>query len=74
MLKEGLIISFMGMGTVFFFLCIMIFVMSLMSKIIIKLNEIFPEAAKLVPQTVKVSDENETALAIAIAKMNIRQG
>ena len=72
MLNDGLIICFMGMGTVFIFLCLMIFVMFVMSKIVCKLNEIFPEAVKLVPQTIKVSDESEIALAIAIAKKNIR--
>lgn len=72
MLEDGLIISLMGMGTVFIFLCLMIFVMSIMSKIVIKLNEIFPEAVKPLPQAVKVSDDNEIALAIAIAKRNIK--
>jgi len=73
MLNDGLIISFMGMGTVFTFLCVMIFVMTIMSKVIIKLNEIFPEPVKTVPQPVKaVSDDDAIALAIAIAKNNIR--
>ena len=73
MLNEGLIISFMGMGTVFTFLCVMIIVMTIMSKVIAKLNEIFPEPVKAVPQPVKaVSSDDEIALAIAIAKKNIR--
>lgn len=73
MIKDGLIISFMGMGTVFTFLCVMIFVMSVMSKVIAKLNEIFPEPLKAVPQPVKaVSNDDEIALAIAIANRNIR--
>jgi len=72
MLEDGLIISFMGMGTVFIFLCMMILVMTIMSKIILKLNEIFPEPVKTVLQPVKVSNDDEIALAIAVAKRNVR--
>ena len=70
LLIEGLSAMFIGMGTVLSFLCLMIIAMFIMSKIVRKLNEIFPEA---VPQTAGaakkavVSDDSEVAAAIVAA-------
>ena len=67
---EGLSAMLIGMGTVLSFLCLMIISMFIMSKIVRKLNEIFPEA---VPQTAGaskktvVSDDSEVAAAIVAA-------
>ena len=68
LLIEGLSAMLIGMGTVLSFLCLMIISMFIMSKVVRKLNEIFPEA---VPNTaVKVpvkSDDSEIAAAIVAA-------
>lgn len=66
---QGLVAMCIGMGTVLAFLCLMIVAMHVMSAVVKKLNEIFPE---LVPQaagvkkTVSSSDE-EVAVAILSA-------
>lgn len=68
-LQDGIIIMFIGMGVVFAFLTIMVFVMDWMSKLVIKLNEIFPEEVveeKYTKKQVK-NDDNDIALAIAVA-------
>ena len=70
LLIEGLSAMLIGMGTVLSFLCLMIISMFIMSKIVRKLNEIFPEAvtANAGPKkAVPSSDESEIAAAIAAA-------
>lgn len=70
LLIEGLSAMLIGMGTVLSFLCLMIVSMFIMSKVVRKLNEIFPE---VVPQaagakkTVAKSDDSEIAAAIVAA-------
>ena len=69
LLIEGLSAMLIGMGTVLSFLCLMIISMFVMSTVVRKLNEIFPEA---IPQGVNVkkvsaSDDSEVAAAIIAA-------
>ena len=71
LLIQGISVMCIGMGTVLMFLCITIASMFVMSKIVGKLNQIFPEA---VPQVaggrgkgVKASDDSEIAAAIVAA-------
>lgn len=70
LLGEGITAMCTGMGTVFFFLCVLIVSMHIMSYIVAKLNLIFPEA---VPQTtgakksVSASSDEEIAVAILAA-------
>ena len=68
-LQDGLLIMVLGMGFVFIFLTIMVFVMDWSSEPIVKLNEIFPEEVVEEKYTKKsaVKDDNEIALAIAVA-------
>ena len=67
LLIEGLSAMLIGMGTVLSFLCLMIVSMTIMSKVVRKLNEIFPEA---VPQTAgpskKISSGDDSEIASAI--------
>ena len=67
-LIEGLSAMVIGMGTVLLFLCLMIFSMSIMSKAVSKLNEIFPEA---IPQGANakraVAGDSEIAAAVVAA-------
>ncbi len=70
-LNEGLTTMATGMGTVFSFLVILWFAVSVMGCIVRKLNEIFPEPVAAVKTAVKkVSDDVEIAIAVAMAKMN----
>ena len=68
-LQDGLLIMVLGMGFVFIFLTIMVFIMDWSSKLIMKLNEIFPEEVVEEKYTKKsaAKDDNEVALAIAVA-------
>ena len=66
---EGLSAMLIGMGTVLSFLCLMIISMFFMSKIVRKLNEIFPEAVPVQAGAKKAvtSDDSEIAAAIVAA-------
>ena len=67
---EGLSAMLIGMGTVLSFLCVMIISMFFMSKIVRKLNEIFPEAVPANASAKKVvaaGDDSEIAAAIVAA-------
>ena len=67
-LENGLILLVMGMGFVLCFLTILIFSMSIMSKIVLWLNKIFPEAVEEVKTAAKeVSANVDEAIAVAIA-------
>lgn len=67
-LENGLILLVMGMGFVLCFLTILIFSMGIMSKIVLWLNKIFPEAVEEVKSvTKKVATATDEAIAVAIA-------
>lgn len=66
-LQDGTIIMLIGMGVVFLFLTIMVFVMDWTSKLIIKLNEIFPEEIQEEKYTKKQVSKNDEEIALAIA-------
>ncbi len=70
LLKEGTVIMIMGMGTVFFFLVIMIVTMHLNEKILAFVNKYFPEEIPEVKSNLKKKESNsddEIAVAIACA-------
>ncbi len=70
MLNEGLALMATGMGTVFSFLIILWLAVSIMGKVVCKLNELFPEPVKNVPAAVKTgTGDVELAIAIAAAKL-----
>lgn len=70
MFSEGLSLLATGMGTVFLFLIILWFSVSLMGVVVKKLNELFPEQiAAIQKAAVKISSNVEVAIAIAAAKM-----
>ena len=72
---EGLSAMLIGMGTVLSFLCLMIISMFFMSKIVRKLNEIFPEAVPVQAGGKKAipTDDSEIAAAIAAAFGRLKQ-
>lgn len=67
LLAQGIAVMCIGMGTVLAFLCTTILAMFIMSKLVRKLNEIFPE---MVPQAaggrVKKTIADDTEIAVAI--------
>lgn len=70
MLNEGVILMATGMGTVFSFLVILWLAVSCMSKVVIYLNKIFPEAVQSTAVPVKAANNDaEIAIAIAAAKL-----
>ena len=67
-LENGLALLLIGMGFVLAFLCLLILAMNVMSKIVIWLNKLFPEAVEEVKSTAKkVSANEDEAIAVAIA-------
>lgn len=69
LLKEGSLIMIIGMGTVFFFLVIMIFAMEISSKVLKFINKFMPEEVEEVKSknTKKQAQDNDTEIALAIA-------
>ena len=72
LLVEGLSAMLIGMGTVLSFLCLMIVSMFIMSKVVRKLNEIFPETVPAAAgggksKAVVKNDDSEIAAAIVAA-------
>ncbi len=67
-LNDGLALLAIGMGFVLAFLVLLIFGMMFMSKIVLWLNKLFPEAVEEVKTTVKKAASNvDEAIAVAIA-------
>ena len=67
-LENGLLLLVIGMGFVLCFLTILIFSMMIMSKVVLWLNKIFPEATDEISSDVKKAATNiDEAIAVAIA-------
>jgi len=66
---EGGITMVVGMGIVFTFLAILVFAMSIMTKCVLFINKICPEAVEEPKKAKKPtsSDDSELAAAIAVA-------
>ena len=74
-LENGLILLVMGMGFVLCFLTILIFSMGIMSKIVLWLNKLFPEAVEEVKTAAKKASANvDEAIAVAIAAIMAKRG
>ena len=70
MLNEGLTLMATGMGTVFSFLVILWFAVSIMGKVVCWLNKIFPVEVETTSAPVaSASGDVELAIAIAAAKL-----
>ena len=63
---QGLVAMCIGMGTVLSFLCLMIVSMHIMSAVVRKLNQIFPELVPQVAGSKKVTSSNDEEIAVAI--------
>lgn len=72
MIEEGLFIMLLGIGFVLAFLCILIFAMGIMSKVVCWLNTIFPEQVFVVEKpSKKASDDEAIAVALAVIKARL---
>ena len=67
LLKEGAIIMAIGMGTVFFFLIIMIGAMDINEKVLKFVSKYFPEEMPEVKTTKKKVENSDDEIALAIA-------
>lgn len=67
LLKEGAIIMAIGMGTVFFFLTIMICAMNINEIVLKFIGKYFPEEVAEVKTTKKQTDSKDDEIALAIA-------
>ena len=66
-LKEGAIIMAIGMGTVFFFLTIMIGAMHINERILKFIGKYFPEDVPEVKTTKRKIESNDEEIALVIA-------
>lgn len=73
MLNEGLILMCTGMGTVFSFLVILWFAVSIMGKTVSYLNTIFPEKVQEAIKPVKTAGSSDIEVAVAIAAAKLRR-
>ena len=73
LLVEGLSAMLIGMGTVLSFLCLMIISMFFMSKIVRKLNKIFPEAIPVSAGAKKIASSDDAEIAAAIVAAMFRK-
>lgn len=73
MLENGLIVTIVGMGTVFMFLTLLVFAMSIMSKTVAWVGKFMPEVQEtpVTVSTKRASSDEDVAVAIAVAKLNI---
>lgn len=67
LLKEGAIIMAIGMGTVFFFLTIMIGAMNINEKVLKFVGKYFSEEVPEIKTTKKKVESNDEEIALAIA-------
>ena len=67
LLKEGAIVMVIGMGTVFFFLTIMIGAMNINEKVLKLISKFFPEEVSEVKTTKKKAENSDDEIALAIA-------
>ena len=71
-LHVGLMMAIIGMGVVMAFLVLMMGFMNITEKVMVKLNEWFPEEVPAAPVAKKPSSNNdEIAIAIAAAMRKI---
>lgn len=69
LIVEGLMIMLIGIFFVMAFLCILVFSMGIMSKVVAYLNKIFPEQVYVVEKpSKKASDDEAIAVALAVIK------
>lgn len=73
-LLEGLILMIIGIGVVICFLCVMILVMMIMTKVVGYLNKLFPvQTEEIVTKTKKISQNVDEAIALALAAVVARK-
>ena len=70
---QGLVAMCIGMGTVLSFLCLMIIMMHIMSSVVRKLNQIFPEVIPQPAGVKKISSSNDEEIAVAILSAMFRK-
>ena len=67
LLKEGAFLMVIGMGTVFFFLTIMIGAMNINEIVLNFIGKYFPEEIPEIKTTKKKAESNDEEIALAIA-------
>ena len=69
LLKEGSLVMVIGMGTVFFFLVVMIYAMEISAKVLKFINKFMPEEVEVVKSSAnkKQAQDNDAEIALAIA-------
>lgn len=71
---QGFHIMLIGMGTVFVFLIIMIWVVQISTKILAFINKFMPEEVETETKTKKQTAKSDVEIAIAVACAKVRGG
>ena len=67
LVNDGIFITILGMGTVFFFLVVLILAMQITEKVLKFIGKFFPEEIPEVKTTKKKVETKEDDIAVAIA-------
>ena len=67
LVNDGIFITILGMGTVFLFLTLLIYVMQITEKVLKFIGKFFPEEIPEVKTTKKKVETKEDDIAVAIA-------
>ncbi len=70
LLKDGIYVMCIGMGTVFMFLVVLILAMNINSKVLKIVNKYFPEEVSQKITSKQENNDEEIALAVACAYVN----
>lgn len=74
LIKEGLFLMLIGMGSVFAFLVVMLFAMNISSNVLDYINRYFPEQKEELKKNLKKQDnEAEIALAVLCATERMKE-
>ena len=71
MLEDGLVVTLVGMSTVFVFLIVLVFCVNLTSFIMKLINKYFPEVVEEKEKVSVVNDDDNIIAAIAAYKFNV---
>ncbi len=71
MLEDGLIVTLVGMSTVFVFLIVLVFCVNLTSFIMKLINKYFPEVVEEKEKVSVVNEDDNIIAAIAAYKFNV---
>lgn len=71
MIQEGLMVTIVGMGTVFMFLTLLVLAMVIMARVMVFVNKFMPEEVEQKVVVRRETNDDDVAVAIAVAKLKM---